>query len=512
MKGKRWVIGLMTCFLMFLTGCLSVGSENFYALPQRSEKYRDLQAAVERAMGSGVYAAPVSGSNRQAIQQADLDGDGREEALVFCRIGTEHPLKVLILKRTEEDYRLVCTIEGDGSAFDSVQYAQIDGAPGQELLLSRRISDQVQQSLTVYKLKDNAPVELMSSSYSAYTLVDMDSDNCTDVFLLGTNPEGPVGFADLYRCRDGVMQKDVEANLSTPAESVKRMITGCVSSGVPAVFVASAYDENSLITDVFTLRNNIFANISQNAESGQSSQTVRNYFVYSTDIDNDGVIEMPNTVPLTELPEEKTKLVGLITGRRQEIGWNQGNEQVDFYDMKGIVEELFARLGISKYTVEAGEHFALHPGKTALFKKGRETIAVVGELHPEAAENFGIKQKVYLFEMDVETLMKYTAKNFHFESLPKYPAIARDLAMLVDEEVAAADIERVITKHGGKNFAGVTLFDVYTGKQVAAGKKSLAFNLTFQSKDRTLKDEEADAAFQQILAAVEQQFHAELRA
>ncbi|MCI6171968.1 MAG: phenylalanine--tRNA ligase subunit beta [Selenomonas bovis] len=220
----------------------------------------------------------------------------------------------------------------------------------------------------------------------------------------------------------------------------------------------------------------------------------------------------PKQLPLTELPEEKTKLVGLITGRRQEIGWNQGNEQVDFYDMKGIVEELFARLGISKYTVEAGEHFALHPGKTACFKKGREVIAVVGELHPEAAENFGIKQKVYLFEMDVETLMKYTAKNFHFESLPKYPAIARDLAMLVDEDVAAADIERVIAKHGGKHFTGVTLFDVYTGKQVAAGKKSLAFNLTFQSKDRTLKDEEADAAFQQILAAVEQQFHAELRA
>ena len=220
----------------------------------------------------------------------------------------------------------------------------------------------------------------------------------------------------------------------------------------------------------------------------------------------------PKQLPLTELPEEKTKLVGLITGRRQEVGWNQGNEQVDFYDMKGIVEELFARLGISKYTVEAGEHFALHPGKTACFKKGRETIAVVGELHPEAAENFGIKQKVYLFEMDVETLMKYTAKNFHFESLPKYPAIARDLAMLVDEDVAAADIERVIAKHGGKHFTGVTLFDVYTGKQVADGKKSLAFNLTFQSKDRTLTDEEADAAFQEILSAVEQQFHAELRA
>ena len=180
--------------------------------------------------------------------------------------------------------------------------------------------------------------------------------------------------------------------------------------------------------------------------------------------------------------------------------------------MKGIVEELFRVLGITKYTVEAGEHFALHPGKTAFFKKGREVIATVGELHPQAAENFGIKQKVYLFEMDVEVLMKYTGKNFHFESLPKYPAIARDLAIVVDEDVAAADIERVIAKNGGKHFKGVTLFDVYTGEHVARGRKSLAFNLQFQSKDKTLTDEEADAAFQNILKAVEKQFAAELRA
>lgn len=220
----------------------------------------------------------------------------------------------------------------------------------------------------------------------------------------------------------------------------------------------------------------------------------------------------PHALPLTELPDEPVKLVGLITGRRDPVGWNQSAEQVDFYDMKGIVEQYLERMHIAKYTVEAGEHFAMHPGKTALFKKGREVIAAVGELHPEVAANFGLKQKVYIFEMDVATLMKYAGKKMHLKSLPKYPAMARDLALIVDQDVAVADIERVIAKNAGKMFQGVTLFDVYSGKQVDEGKKSLAFNLVFQSNDRTLTDEETDAAVQKVLAAVQKQFAAELRA
>ena len=100
----------------------------------------------------------------------------------------------------------------------------------------------------------------------------------------------------------------------------------------------------------------------------------------------------------------------------------------------------------------------------------------------------------------------------HLKSLPKYPAMARDLALIVDQDVAVADIERVIAKNAGKMFQGVTLFDVYSGKQVDEGKKSLAFNLVFQSNDRTLTDEETDAAVQKVLAAVQKQFAAELRA
>ncbi len=263
---------------------------------------------------------------------------------------------------------------------------------------------------------------------------------------------------------------------------------------------------NPLTDDYPLVRTSLLTSIMENA--------ARNFARKNMDLRLFDVapVFFPKQLPVTEQPEEVVKFVGLMTGRRNPVGWNQTNEMIDFYDMKGLVEELLASLAISKYTVEAGEHFALHPGKTAFFKKGREVIATIGELHPQAAENFGIKQKVYLFELDVEVLMKYTAKNFHFDSLPKFPATSRDLAIVVDEMAEAGAIEQVIAKNGGKHFQGVTLFDVYTGEHVEAGKKSLAFNLQFQSKDKTLTDEETDAAFNNILKAVEKHFDAKLRA
>jgi hypothetical protein len=195
-------------------------------------------------------------------------------------------------------------VESDGTAFDSVQYAEMDGAPCLELILSRRIGEQVQQYLGVYTLDNGSAVELLSVRCSLYTTLDMDRDQRTDLFVLQSNSEGPTAYANLYRWRDGSLQKDAEASLSMASESVKRVLTGNLSMNVPAVFIASAYDESNLITDVFALRQGVFTNVTQNAESGQSSQTVRNYYVYSTDIDNDGVIEMPDTVALAELPDD----------------------------------------------------------------------------------------------------------------------------------------------------------------------------------------------------------------
>lgn len=224
-----------------------------------------------------------------------------------------------------------------------------------------------------------------------------------------------------------------------------------------------------------------------------------------------GSVFFPKALPVTELPDEVVKIAGAITGRRNAQGWNQSNDMVDFYDAKGIIEELLANLRVTRYTVEAGTHYAMHPGKTALFKKGRDVIATVGEVHPAVLSAYGITKPVYIFELDATTVMKYMAKDLKYKALPKYPATSRDLAMLVDVDVNAADIEKAMTKVAGQNLTQITLFDVYTGKQVEEGKKSLAFSLTFQSNDKTLTDAEIDPAIEKIVAKLQKDFNANLR-
>ena len=169
-----------------------------------------------------------------------------------------------------------------------------------------------------------------------------------------------------------------------------------------------------------------------------------------------GSVFFPKALPVTELPDEVIKIAGAITGRRNAQGWNQANDMVDFYDAKGIIEELLANLRVTRYTVEAGTHYAMHPGKTALFKKGRDVIATVGEVHPAVLSAYGITKPVYIFELDATTVMKYMAKDLKYKALPKYPATSRDLAMLVDVDVNAADIEKAMTKEAGQNLTQST--------------------------------------------------------
>lgn len=224
-----------------------------------------------------------------------------------------------------------------------------------------------------------------------------------------------------------------------------------------------------------------------------------------------GSVFTPKTLPMTDLPIEKVLISGAISGKRNVASWNQDKEMVDFYDAKGIVEVLFAKLGVTKYTVEAGEHYAMHPGKTSVFRKGKEIIAYVGEVHPEVQTNMDISKKTYIFEMDAETLMKYAALTCSYQSLPKYPAISRDLAMLVSTDTTASEVEKAIVKSAGAFLKGIHLFDVYTGEQVAEGKKSLAFSIQFQSADKTLTDEEIDKSYNAILVQLEKAFEAKLR-
>lgn len=293
---------------MLFCGCVGRSPDELYALPRQSEDYYDLQSAIDHVMAAGtVFSAPVSGVNQQAVQLADLDGDGQDEALAFLRTGGERPLKICVFDRSGESFESVALVEGDGSAFDAVEYADLDGQPGMEMICGRQVSNQVTQSLSVYSWREGHMVELMNANYAEFRTVDLNGDECKDVFLLRDEAEERFGVAELYCCRDGLMEREREATLSAPVGSVRRIISGLMCPGVPAVFVASDYDETSIITDIFALHEGAFRNVSAAADTGLSTQTVRNYNAYATDIDGDGIIELPSLVALpSQDPEANT--------------------------------------------------------------------------------------------------------------------------------------------------------------------------------------------------------------
>lgn len=296
MRYKKILITLMCGLLMvlLLSACSAHSSDGLYALPRQSDLYYDLQNAIDQVMTPGTtYSGPLTGSNQQSVQLVDLDGDSEDEAVVFLKTSGELPLKAYIFDREEEQYSNIAVIEGEGSSFDAVEYVQLDGEPGYEILLGRKLSDQILQSLTVYTCKDGRMAELMTCTYSEFKVVDLDLDEHKDIFVLRLEAEERAGVAELYRWQDGHMEREQEASLSVGAKQAKRIISGNLEESVPAVFVASAYEEDTIITDIFAFRNNSLQNITTGGELGVSAQTVRNYNVYATDIDADGIIELP---------------------------------------------------------------------------------------------------------------------------------------------------------------------------------------------------------------------------
>ncbi len=224
-----------------------------------------------------------------------------------------------------------------------------------------------------------------------------------------------------------------------------------------------------------------------------------------------GSVYLPEKLPLEALPNEPIMLCGAMVGKRNEIAWNQGRDHIDFYDAKGVIELLLGRLGIADFKVAVANHYALHPGKSASFSLNEEILGYVGELHPLVANVFDLNRKVYIFELNVEVLARYAVLIGKYTALPKYPAISRDLALVLPEAVTASQVDEAIRMNAGELLSEVRLFDVYTGEQVPQGFKSLAFSLTFQSSDRTLTDSEIDGHYKNTVVYIEETFGAKLR-
>ena len=210
----------------------------------------------------------------------------------------------------------------------------------------------------------------------------------------------------------------------------------------------------------------------------------------------------PKALPLTEVPHERPMACGIMMGKVTEAAWNQAQRDTDFYDVKGAVDGLLAKLGLTQYDIQPSSESYYHPGVSAHYTVNGVTIANYGELHPQVVKNFDLSGKVYMFEIDLEAVLSIIVPPFRYQSFSKFPGTSRDLAIVAPVSVTSGDIVALIKEHGGEYLESVSIFDVYEGEHIEAGYRSLAYNLQFRSMEGTLNDEDIDGAIQAIIDAL----------
>ena len=210
----------------------------------------------------------------------------------------------------------------------------------------------------------------------------------------------------------------------------------------------------------------------------------------------------PKALPLTEVPHERPMACGIMMGKVTEAAWNQAQRDTDFYDVKGVVDGLLAKLGLTQYDIQPSSESYYHPGVSAHYTVNGVTIANYGELHPQVVKNFDLSGKVYMFEIDLEAVLSIIVPPFRYQSFSKFPGTSRDLAIVAPVSVTSGDIVALIKEYGGEYLESVSIFDVYEGEHIEAGYRSLAYNLQFRSMEGTLNDEDIDGAIQAIIDAL----------
>ncbi|MDD4802288.1 MAG: phenylalanine--tRNA ligase subunit beta [Syntrophomonas sp.] len=210
------------------------------------------------------------------------------------------------------------------------------------------------------------------------------------------------------------------------------------------------------------------------------------------------------------LPVEVQKLGAVVAGRL-EMNWLKKDINMDFYYLKGVLENLLCSLGIDNLSwLEANDSY-YHPGRAAVVMSNGKALGTLGEIHPVVRQSFDIKPRVCAFDLDVANLFALSRQRVMMEQIARYPAVERDLAIVVDQQVKASEAIEIIREQGKDLLQNTVIFDIYAGEQVPAGCKSMAFKMTFQSGDRTLTEAEVAARMDEIMAELKNKIKATLR-
>lgn len=315
-RGKRFLLALtMAVAALMMCGCsenrigFTLDPQELYCLPELPAKYTELNSQLMTLVENGAeYAAPASGSNIQPVQMCDLDGDGREEALAFFRNSAdEKPLKICIYKMKDEAYEQIAVIEGSGTAIHSIAYTDMNNDGRTELAVGWRVSADL-LALSVYDLRPDGPYEIMRSNYMRYSILNLNEDPEKELVVLRTNELG-IGVADYYAWKDGVLEQMSTAPISmTMAELSQqgRVTGGNLRGGVPALFITGVEigteEPAQVVFDILTVKNEELVNAVLSDVTGVSSEIALFCSLYPTDIDGDGLTEVPR--PMTTDAEE----------------------------------------------------------------------------------------------------------------------------------------------------------------------------------------------------------------
>ncbi len=222
-----------------------------------------------------------------------------------------------------------------------------------------------------------------------------------------------------------------------------------------------------------------------------------------------GNVFISNEATLTKQPDEKLRVAGAVTGLWLSHQWQQEKRQADFYLVKGIVEGLFDFLNI-QVSFEQAKLQDMHPGRCATIKVNNHVVGFIGQVHPKLEKAMDIKE-TYVFDVDMETVLAVYNNTPGYSQIPKYPSVSRDIAFIVDVDTQAGDIRQTIEETGAPVVKNVQVFDVYKGEHLPEGKKSIAYSLLYQDPDKTLKDDEVEQYYQEIIRTVNNKFNAYVR-
>ena len=327
--------------------------------------------------------------------------------------------------------------------------------------------------------------------------------------LPASMPSGPVPAHDaqpLIELRDQLSDALAAAGLQevityslTTTDVLAAVMTREALEGTPPLRLLNtlSLDHQALRP---TLRHSILETVARNIRAG--AQQIAIFEAGRAYIPRYGEGEGP-------LPDEREQIVGALTGLELDRWGSATERRLDFYDVRGVLDTALGGLGATIEYVRADEEFGLLPGRTARLRIGGDDVGFAGEVHPHTLDAFDIRQPVVIFELDVARLQGHVAERFKAVSPPRFPAVEQDLAVVVDEGVAAGALQAAI--EASRLVASARVFDIYRGEQLGAGRKSLAFAIRYQAPDRTLTTEDANREQARILARLEREFAATLR-